>query len=128
MAQDPTQDPISAEELHAFMDGELDDARADEIARRLETDPELTRTVEAYRGDQDLLVAHYAPVLAQPLPVAWINQIAAAGRSSPASRFRKIPTAGDGGKRGSADCRLGGIPRCCCRGGLRGRSCHRGAG
>lgn len=61
MALDPN-------ELAAFADGELPEARAAEVAMLVEADPELARQVAAHERVKAMLATHYAPILDQPLP------------------------------------------------------------
>jgi anti-sigma factor RsiW len=66
---------LREEDLHAFIDGELDDARAREVARMIASDRALADTVQAYRVDKARLLEHYEPVLDQPIPAAWLERI-----------------------------------------------------
>ena len=61
-----TAEPISELDLHAFIDGELDDARAGQIAAMLDSDPALAERVDRYRADMARLATLYDPVLAWP--------------------------------------------------------------
>ncbi len=63
------------EELHAFIDGELDSARAEAVEAAIQNDAELARLVHAYRADKARLVQLYAPLIERPLPVAWLRKI-----------------------------------------------------
>ena len=65
------------EDLHAFIDGELDDAASRAVAAALAADPVLAERVEAYRADKALLAAHYGPLIDRPVPAAWTQMIAA---------------------------------------------------
>ncbi|WP_066553212.1 anti-sigma factor family protein [Croceicoccus bisphenolivorans] len=56
------------EELAAFADGELDEARAAEIAVLVDDDPALAREVARHRDLRAKLSAHFAPILDQPVP------------------------------------------------------------
>jgi anti-sigma factor RsiW len=66
---------ISEEDLHAFIDGELDPARAAEIAARLERNISLAERVAAFRNDRAKLAQIYGSVAAQPLPDHWLRLI-----------------------------------------------------
>jgi anti-sigma factor RsiW len=59
---------LPEEDIHAFIDGELEPARAREVAEAIARDPALAEKVAAYRADKALMVAHYAPLLHRPLP------------------------------------------------------------
>jgi len=63
------------EDLHAFIDGELDDARAREIAQMIASDRALADTVQAYRVDKARLLERYEPILDQPIPEAWLKRL-----------------------------------------------------
>jgi len=66
---------ITNEELHAFIDGEVDRHRAAEIARAVEADSALSRKVIAYRSDKLRLQSAYASALSDPLPQSWLDRI-----------------------------------------------------
>ena len=78
---------ITPEDLHAFIDGALDEARAEEVGRVIEADAALRQEAASYRNDKAMLTAHYAPVLAKPLPDEWLNLIA---ESQTARRARPL--------------------------------------
>jgi len=59
---------ISPEELAAFADGELNGARAREVAAAIQHDPELARQVEQHRALKARLAAHFAPIMEEPPP------------------------------------------------------------
>lgn len=59
---------ITPEDLAAYADGQLDPARAAEVAAAVERDPELARQVQAHKALKGLLAAHYDPIAAQPVP------------------------------------------------------------
>jgi hypothetical protein len=54
---------VSREELAAFADGELDPARAAEVAAAVAADPALEAEVRAHRALRERLGAHFAPIL-----------------------------------------------------------------
>lgn len=56
------------ETVRAYVDGELDDVTAARIARAAETDGELAAAIRAERSLRDMLGAHFAPVLSEPVP------------------------------------------------------------
>lgn len=80
--------PIQEEDLHAFIDGELDDVRAREIAELVTADRALAEKVQAFRVDKARLLEHYEPLLERPLPEAWLKRIEAARK--PVRRFDRI--------------------------------------
>ena len=61
-------DTLPEEDIHAFIDGELEPVRAHEVAERIARDPALSEKVAAYRADKALIASHYAPLLHRPLP------------------------------------------------------------
>ena len=56
--------------LHAFVDGEVAGEACAEIQEALKADPELARTVEAWRLQREALKRVYDGVLAEPVPAA----------------------------------------------------------
>ncbi len=66
---------ITEEELHAFIDGELDPVRATEIAAQIESDIALAERVAAFRGDRAKLAQIFGAIAAQPLPERWLRLI-----------------------------------------------------
>jgi anti-sigma factor RsiW len=73
---------IREEDLHAFIDGELDAARGAEIANAEREDGALAERIAAFRADKKRLADVYAPLIDRPLPAAWLSQIAGHGRPS----------------------------------------------
>lgn len=59
---------VNEEELMAWIDGELDAARADEVAQAVVADPALAARAERLRALTGTLRRAYAPVLEEPLP------------------------------------------------------------
>lgn len=76
-------------ELHAFIDGELDAARAAAVAQRIEADPALARRVAGFRADKDMLKRIYAPVADRPVPAEWIARVRA-GEKRPVVSWRMV--------------------------------------
>ena len=68
---------ISNEELHAFIDGELDPARNAEIATIVAADTHLAERIAAYQSDKKQLEHVYERLDARPLPEQWLRLIAA---------------------------------------------------
>src|SRR6266550_9385835 len=66
---------ISKEELHAFIDGELDSVRAAEIARLVATDPILAARVDAFRSDKKRLEQIYGTLRDLPVPPKWLQSV-----------------------------------------------------
>jgi len=55
-------------ELHAYADGQLDDARRVQMEAHLAHDPAATESVRLWREQNEALRAFYNPVLNQPVP------------------------------------------------------------
>jgi anti-sigma factor RsiW len=60
--------PISEGDLHAFLDGELDEARRAEVASYLVEHPEPAERLEIYRRQGDELRGALAPIAEEPIP------------------------------------------------------------
>jgi anti-sigma factor RsiW len=71
---------IREEDLHAFIDGELDAAERDRIEGIVEANTYLRDRLARYRADKARLVALYGGGMSEPLPQAWIEQIETATR------------------------------------------------
>jgi len=74
---------ISPEELAAYADGELDEARAAEVAAAIAKDPALQREFDAHEALKAKLAGHFAAVLAQPLPEHLTGLLKAPGKETP---------------------------------------------
>ena len=68
----------TSEELAAFADGELDDARRAAVAAAVEADPELAAQVRTHRALRERLSTHFAPSMAEPLPERLVRPLAQA--------------------------------------------------
>ena len=66
---------ITEEELHAFIDGEIESSRRDEIARLLSADAALAQRVAEFRKDKQRLASIFAPLLDRPVPRSWEARI-----------------------------------------------------
>lgn len=66
---------ISAEEIAAYVDGELDEAARGRIMLAALADMELADRIAAQRALRETLKAHFAPVAAAPVPDAWAQMI-----------------------------------------------------
>jgi anti-sigma factor RsiW len=64
---------ISETELHAFIDGELDEVRTSAVAALVEADPALRRRIDAYRADRERLHQIYSPLIEEPLPARLLR-------------------------------------------------------
>ena len=59
-------------ELHAFIDGELEAARFNEIEAMIEADPALADRIAAFRSDKEMLKRVYGPLIDRPIPKEWL--------------------------------------------------------
>jgi len=75
MSMDDNVTP-SDEEIHAFIDGELDDARAAVVAAALQNNADIARRAAAFRADKIRLTQAYGAMIEEPLPQAWTAMIA----------------------------------------------------
>jgi anti-sigma factor RsiW len=64
---------ISNEEMHAFIDGELDPDRAAEFARLVAADPILAARVNAFRSDKTRLDQIFGTLRDLPMPAKWLQ-------------------------------------------------------
>jgi anti-sigma factor RsiW len=64
---DPAR-PIAEEELHAFVDNQLDPERLPAVLRYLNEHPDAARNVAAWRAQREALRAAFAAVAAEPIP------------------------------------------------------------
>lgn len=84
-----TDRPISEDDLHAYIDGRLDDARSAEISAYLEKHPEIASRFASYSSQRDTLRAALDPVADEPLPTRLnMNHILADRRQSRISSWR----------------------------------------
>ena len=67
---------VTETELHAFIDGQLDDVRTQHVAGLLEADPELRARTERYRADREMLCQVYAPLIEEKLPPRLVQLLA----------------------------------------------------
>lgn len=66
---------FSREELAAFADGELDEARRPAVAAAVEADPLLAAQVSAHRALREQLSSHFAPIMEAPLPERLVRPL-----------------------------------------------------
>src|SRR3984885_8778536 len=64
---DPVR-PIAEEELHAYVDGQLDADRRSAVQRYLQDHPEVARQVAAWGTQREALRAAFAPFAVEPIP------------------------------------------------------------
>lgn len=71
MKERPTIDDA---DLHAFLDGALEPARAGAVEAELQRDPALAARLAGFKADKELLKSVYGPIADRPLPQEWIAQ------------------------------------------------------
>jgi anti-sigma factor RsiW len=62
-------------DLHAFLDGELDEAGIQRFTAAMDADPALRALAEVYRADRDRLRQTYVPLLEEPLPERFLRLV-----------------------------------------------------
>ena len=67
--------PPTDVELHAFIDGELDEARTLEIADLVEADEALAARIAAFSSDKELIGRVFGGIDTRPLPPEWLDLI-----------------------------------------------------
>lgn len=60
--------PVTEDELHAYVDGELPAHRVEAVAAWLAAHPAEAATVDAWRAQADAIRAHYGTVATEPVP------------------------------------------------------------
>lgn len=75
--------PVSEEELHALLDGQLDAAQRAALEARLARDPAATATLQAWQGQRTALRGLHRQVLQEAVPASLL---ATAGRAGQAHR------------------------------------------
>jgi anti-sigma factor RsiW len=65
---------ISENDLHAYVDGELDPARTAGVEAHLAADHEAAQRVAAWRRQKEALHALFDPVLAEPVPTRLLER------------------------------------------------------
>ncbi|SPU50082.1 transmembrane regulator [Bordetella trematum] len=68
MTLDAKPSPITEDDLHAWVDGQLDPARTDALRAYLADHPEQARRVQAWQAQRLALRARFAGVLDEPIP------------------------------------------------------------
>lgn len=66
---------IPDEELHAFIDGELEPERAQAVRKALAGDPALAERVALFQADKAMLKSVYGPLEKLPLPSGWVSRV-----------------------------------------------------
>jgi anti-sigma factor RsiW len=73
--------PVTQDELHAYVDGELPQERRVEVEAWLPRHPEDSTTVEAWREQADMLHARYGGIVNEPVPARLsLNRLARSNR------------------------------------------------
>lgn len=63
-----SSDPVTKAELHAYVDGGLDDARRAAVAAHIAADPDAAERVAAYEAQNTALHMLFDPALYEPMP------------------------------------------------------------
>jgi anti-sigma factor RsiW len=75
--------PVTEEELHAYVDGELPADRQEAVAAWLAAHPEQAALVAAWRAQADSIRARYGAVATEPVPARLkLDQVMRLGRSN----------------------------------------------
>jgi anti-sigma factor RsiW len=72
-------------DLHAYIDGELDEGRALAVEEAALRDAALAERLAAYRSDKEMLKNIYAPLADRPIPPEWV----VLARATPPARARQ---------------------------------------
>lgn len=84
-----TDRPISEDDLHAYVDGRLDDSRRAQISAYLQEHPEVADRFASYSTQRDTLRAALDPVADEPVPTRLnLNHMLDARRRSRASSWK----------------------------------------
>lgn len=63
-----TDRPITEDDLHAYVDGRLDDARGSEVSAYLEKHPDIARRFASYTAQRAILHRTFDPAAEEPVP------------------------------------------------------------
>lgn len=75
--------PVTEDELHAYVDGELPADRKEAVAAWLATHPERAATVAAWRAQAEAIRARYGAIADEPVPARFdLEQIMRQGSTS----------------------------------------------
>jgi len=85
--------PIGEDDLHAFLDGVLEESRRDAVRRYLDTHPEAQTRLAAYREQGEALREALRPLADQPLPAELSLQSLVERRRKTLSGRRRIAAA-----------------------------------
>jgi anti-sigma factor RsiW len=80
-------DPISEQEVHAYIDGELPPERAAAVEAAMDADPALAARIRDFRADKQALFTAYASLTLAPIPPS----LQRAARNGPARRLPRRP-------------------------------------
>jgi anti-sigma factor RsiW len=78
-----TREQLRDDDLHAYVDRQLDARRMDEVRELLATMPDLARTAAAYDAQKSAVHSAFDPILREPLPARLVHRavVAPRGRS-----------------------------------------------
>src|SRR6476620_12574212 len=76
--------PVTEEELHAYVDGELPADRGAAVAQWLDAHPEDAARVAAWRAQADAIRARYGAIASEPVPPRFeLDRLMRASRKWP---------------------------------------------
>ncbi len=81
---------IREEDLHAFIDDQLDEGRSAAIEEAVRSDARLSERVASFRADKARLAGIYDALLDRPLPAEWLALIHRPRRSRFASYLKPL--------------------------------------
>ncbi len=85
-----TEKPITEDDLHAYIDGRLDDARSAEVSAYLEKHPDVASRFSAYASQRTALCETLDPVAENPIPTRLnLNHMIATRRQSRVSAWQR---------------------------------------
>jgi anti-sigma factor RsiW len=79
--------PVSEQDVHAYIDGELPAERAAEVEAAMAADPVLAGRIGDFRADKQALIAAYASLEQAPIPPS----LQRAARNGPSRRLSRRP-------------------------------------
>lgn len=90
---------VSDEDLHSFVDGELDPARKKAMLARLAASPPDAARAEAWRHQNEILRSAFAPILSEPASREPLGRQEHAETSTPITAPGSLGAAQDGDRR-----------------------------
>ena len=82
--------PVTQDEVHAYVDGTLSEARRADVERQLERNPELAARASDFFALNNLLHERYDRVLNEPLPARLRTAAPAVRKARPAANWPRF--------------------------------------